>query len=91
MKRYLNGLVKVIDTVYGYGIMACLFGGGLTFFGYLAAIIIRGESATNICVFIYKTVFPILIYASTVLVLLGLLKMYLFGDTALSIKKTSNK
>ncbi|HCS72598.1 MAG TPA: hypothetical protein DIW17_01815 [Clostridiales bacterium] len=91
MKKYLNGLVKVIDKVYGYGILACLFGGGLTFFGYLAAIFIGGESATNICVFIYKTVFPILIYASTVLVLLGLLKMYLSGDVALSIAKSPKK
>ena len=85
MKKNVNGLIRAIEMVYGYGIMACLFGGGLTFFGYLVAIIFGGESATNICVFFYKTVFPILIYASTVLVLLGLLKMYLSGETALVI------
>ena len=91
MKKYLNNAIKAIDTVYGYGILGCLFGGGLTFFGYLAAIIIGGELAANICVFISKKIFPILIYISTVLVLLGLLKMYLSGETALTVKKSTSK
>ena len=71
--------------------MICLFAGGLTFFGYLAALIIGGETAAAICVFIYKTVIPYIIKLSTVMVLLGLVAMYLNGEMALTSdkKKTS--
>lgn len=72
--------------------MLCLFAGGLTFFGYLAALIIGGETATAICVFIYKTVIPIIVKTSTVMVLLGLVVMYLNGEVALTAdKKKSSK
>ena len=35
------------------------------------------------CTFIYKQFIPILIYASTILILFGLLCMYLSGEKAL--------
>ena len=78
---------EVLKTIFGYGIMLCLFVGGLTFFGYLAALFIGGETATAICTFIYKTLIPYIIKASTIMVLLGLVAMYLNGEMAL----TSNK
>lgn len=91
MKETCKKISNVLRTIFGYGIMICLFAGGLTFFGYVAALIIGGETATAICVFIYKTLFPWIIRASTVLVLLGLLTMYLNGEKALTSdkKKTS--
>lgn len=90
MKNVLNKIAEFLRTVFGYGIVICLFAGGLTFFGYLAAIIIGGETATAICTFIYKTAFPIIIKTSTVLVLLGLLVMYLKGEKSL-IMETRKK
>ncbi|MBQ2676784.1 MAG: hypothetical protein IJF54_05240 [Clostridia bacterium] len=87
MKEILKKISAVLRTVFGYGIMICLFAGGLTFFGYLAALIIGGQTATAICVFIYKTIIPVIIYASTILVLLGLVVMYLNGETALTADK----
>ncbi len=87
MKEFIKKLSSVIKTVFGYGIMICLFAGGLTFFGYLAALIIGGSVAASICTIIYNTIFPVIIYASSVLVLLGLLAMYLNGETALTVKK----
>lgn len=92
MKEMCKKISAVLRIVFGYGIMLCLFVGGLTFFGYLAALIIGGETATAICIFIYKTIIPIIIYASTILVLLGLLVMYLNGEMALTAnKKQSSK
>lgn len=92
MKEVCKKISQVLRTVFGYGIMICLFAGGLTFFGYLAALIIGGETATAICVFIYKTIIPIIIKTSTSLVLLGLLVMYLNGELALtSDKKKASK
>lgn len=92
MKEMCKKISNVLRTVFGYGIMICLFAGGLTFFGYLAALFIGGETAAAICVFIYKTIIPIIIKASTILVLLGLAVMYLNGEMALtSDKKKSSK
>lgn len=87
MKKIFNKIANVLAVIYGYGIMLALFLGGLTFFAYLVALGIGGETATAICTFIYKSFYPILVYASSVFVLLGLVVMYLRGETALSSKK----
>ena len=71
--------------------MICVFAGGLTFFGYLIALLVGGESAQMICTFIYKSFFPVIIKASTVLVILGLIVMYLNGEVALTITADSKK
>ena len=87
MKNILNKISKVLSTIFGCGILIALFVGGLTFFGYLFALIIGGDTAAVICDFIYKSIIPIIIKISTVMVLLGLVVMYLNGEVAL----TSNK
>ena len=91
MKEMCKKLSAILRTVFGYGIMLCLFAGGMTFFGYLAALFIGGETATAICVFIYKTIIPVIIRASTILVLLGLVVMYLNGEVALTANKKETK
>ena len=92
MKEIAKKVSALLRKIFGYGIMICLFAGGLTFFGYLAALIVGGETAAAICECIYKTIIPVIIKASTSLVLLGLVVMYLNGETALtSKKKTSAK
>ena len=84
MRENLKKVVKVLKLIFGYGIMIVLFAGGLTFFGYVAAIIIGGETATAICTWIYKSFIPVIVYASTVLILFGLITMYLAGEKALT-------
>ena len=83
MKEKLKKIANVMKVIFGYAIMVTLFVGGLTFFGYLAALIIGGDAAALICDFIYKKIMPVMIYASTVSVLFGILTMYLAGETAL--------
>ena len=73
----------VLKLIFGYGIMIVLFAGGLTFFGYVAALIIGGDTATAICTWIYKSFIPVVIYASTVLIIFGLITMYIAGEKAL--------
>lgn len=87
MKKILNKIADVLNIIFGYGIMLTLFLGGLSFFGYLAALIIGGDVAVAICQFIYKTAYPILVYASSVLILLGLVVMYMRGEKALASDK----
>ena len=93
MKEICKKISSVLKTVFGYGIMICLFAGGLTFFGYMAALIIGGETAAAICTVIYKTIIPYIIKLSTIMVLLGLVAMYLNGEMALTSdkKKSTNQ
>ena len=92
MKKFIKKFSEILKIIFGYGITACLFTGGLTFFGYLAAFIIGGNTATVICTFIYESIIPVIIYCSTIMVVLGLISMYLNGETALtSAKKRAAK
>ena len=91
MKETCKKISSVLKTIFGYGIMICLFAGGLTFFGYVAALIIGGETAAAICVFIYETIIPYIIKVSTSMVLLGLVAMYLNGEMALTSNKKTSK
>ncbi len=86
-KDICNKISDVIRVIFGYGITISLFAGGITFFGFIAALIIGGETATEICVFISKKIIPVIIYTSTISVVLGIIAMYLKGEVAL----TSNK
>lgn len=91
MKDFCVKLSNILRTIFGYGIMISLFAGGLTFFGYLAAIIIGGDVATAICTVIYKNIIPVIIYLSVIMVLLGLVSMYLNGEKALTPEKKEAK
>lgn len=91
MKKICKKIADILQVIFGYGIFICLFVGGLSFLGYLVALIIGGETASLICIFIYKTLYPYLVQLSTILVLLGLVKMYLCGEIALSSGKKKRK
>lgn len=89
MKDVAKKIACKLQICFGFGIFACLFLGGLMFFGYLVAILIGGETAATICTIIYKKVFPVIVKASNILVLVGLLIMYLKGETSLTMTKKS--
>lgn len=91
MKNFCKKLSDILKIIFGYGIMITLFAGGLTFFGYVAALIIGGDTASVICKVIYKDIVPIIIYVSVIMVLLGLVAMYLAGETALTPEKKKAK
>ena len=87
MIEKLKKPVSICKTIFGYGIMISLFVGGLTFIGYLIAIIIGGETATAMCVFMKTYIVPFVTYLGTIMVLFGLILMYLSGEVALSASK----
>jgi len=47
MKAFCKKISDIIKTVFGYGVMACLFAGGLTFFVFIAAIFIGGAQVNG--------------------------------------------
>ena len=87
MKEIMKKIAENLKIVFGYGIMLTLFVGGLTFFGYLTALIIGGDTAALICEIIYKKLIPVMIYISTIMVLFGLVTMYLASEMALTASK----
>ena len=87
MKKTMKKISDILKMIFGYGIMLSLFLGGATFFGYVAALIIGGDTAAAICEFIYKDFLPIIVYYTSILVLLGLVAMYLGGELALTAEK----
>ncbi len=91
MKNICKKISSALRWVFGYGVMLSLFVGGLTLIGYLVALFIGGPTATAICVFIQKQLFPIVVKVATSMVLLGLVAMYLSGETALTATKKNKK
>ncbi len=87
MKKFIQKIADVIGSIFGYGLLLSLLIGALSFFAYVVAIIIGGEVAVAICTFVYKEIYPHLITGTSIIVLLGLLRMYLVGETALSSDK----
>lgn len=75
-----------VSYTRNFGVANCS-GDYIAFVGYLAALIIGGDTAALICEVIYKKIIPIIIYASTVLVLFGLVAMYIVGEKALTPSK----
>lgn len=87
MKTFVEKITKIIQFVFGYGVLLVLFVGGFSALGYLAAIIIGGDTAVAICDFIYKTLYPVLVNFSTGLIFLGLIKLYLGKDASFGLAK----
>lgn len=90
IKETMKKIAEKLKIVFGYGIMLTLFVGGLTFFGYLVALIIGGDTAALICEVIYKKIVPVMIKTTTILVMFGLVTMYLAGEMALTASKQKN-
>ena len=80
MKKFVNAL----NTIFAYGIIACLFAGGLSLVGYIAGLVIGGEVATTLCAWVFKTYLPLVIKATSVITGIGLVSMYLSKQKALT-------
>lgn len=74
---------EILLKIFAYGIIACLFAGGLSLVGYLVALVIGGESATALCLWVFKTYLPWVIKATSIFTLFGLIGMYLSKQKAL--------
>ncbi len=78
-------ILRLITRLWAIVSFILLFTGGVTAVGYIAAIIIGGETGADIINFLYKQVFSVLIYINSVFIIVGLIKMELAGEKALTI------
>ena len=87
----MKKISDILLYIFGTGVTVCLFAGALAFLGFVVALIIGGETATELCVFIHKTYFPWVITATSLFVGFGLVGMYFSKKKALSITKENNE
>lgn len=79
-KNICHKIASVLEWLVGIAFGACLFVGGLGFFGFLVALCIGGDTATEICTWLYKCFYGVLIKIGTVSTLVSFLIIYLKGD-----------
>lgn len=87
MKKAIKKIESICRKIFGWGILLVLAAGALTFFGYIAALCIGGDTAAAICKWIYKSFVPVMVETSTVLIFFGLVILYLSGEKALTAGK----
>jgi len=71
---------SILEYMIGLSLTICLFAGGAGFIGYMAALFIGGETATELCTWIYKNYYGFLIKLATYTTLATFLLIYLKGD-----------
>lgn len=81
----MNKLSNILLKIFSYGVLVALFAGGLTVVGYIVALVIGGETATAICIFVFKSFFPWVIRICAFCVGCGLIGMYINKEKALTI------
>ncbi len=79
----MKKLTDILLKIFAYGILACLFAGGLSLVGYLVGLVIGGETAANLCAWIFKTYLPWVIKATSLFTGIGLVAMYMSNQKAL--------
>ena len=86
-------IIKFLTKIWAAASLVLLFAGGISVLGYVAAIIIGGETGAEIINFLYKKMFSVLIYINSIFIIVGLIKMELAGEQSLTagIKKSAKK
>lgn len=79
-KSVCKKIAFVLEYIIGISLAVCVFAGGLGFVGYLVAFCMGGETAAEICTWIYKTYYGCLIKISTITTVACFLLLYLRGD-----------
>lgn len=87
MKKVSN----IVLYIFSAGVLLALLAGGISLIGYIVAMFIGGEIATEMCVFIHKTFFPWVIKFTSIFVGFGLVGMYLTKKKALTMSNDENK
>lgn len=79
-KEICNKIALVLEYIIGIALAVCLFAGGLGFIGYAIALCLGGQTAAEICDWIFNTYYAVLIKIGTITTLLTFLKMYFKGE-----------
>lgn len=79
-------IFNLISKIYGALMMASFFGGLLPLFPFIFALIVGGDLAEKISVFLYDKYYPWVIIVGSIALVFGLIAMYIGKLEGLSIK-----
>ena len=79
-KEICSKIASVLQSLIGISLAICLFGGGLGFIGYVIALCVGGDMATEICQWIYKSYYGFIIKLSTWTTVATFILVYIKGD-----------
>ena len=82
----MEKISDVLLKLFSFGIVICLFAGGASFLAYLVGLIIGGEVATALCLFVFERYLPWVIKFTSIFIGFGLLGMYFSNQKALTVK-----
>ena len=91
VKAIINKVKEVCLWIFGIGVTVCVLAGALSLLGFIVALCIGGEAATNLSVFIHKSYFPWVIKFTTIFAAFGLLGMYLSKTKALTVSSENGE
>lgn len=75
----------LLNNIFGWGILMALIAGAMSFFGFLAALMMGGKGGETFAIFLQKQYFPLLIRFTSIIIGIGLLAMYAGKEQALSL------
>lgn len=81
----MKSLGEKINFIFGWGVYVCLLAGGITFFGFMLALLIGGDTGQSLSIFLHRQYFPLVIRATSFIIILGLIGMYVNHEQALSL------
>lgn len=82
-------IFDILNKAYGILMTVSFFGGLLPLFPFIFALIVGGELAEKISVFLYNDYYPWVIIIGSVALVLGLIAMYVGKLEGLSIKNVN--
>lgn len=82
-------IFNILNKIYGVLMTISFFGGVLPLIPFIFAIIVGGELAEKISLFLYNDYYPWVIIAGSVAIVFGVLAMYVGKIEGLSVKSVS--
>ncbi len=82
-------IFAILNKTYGILMTVSFFGGLLPLLPFLFAIVVGGELAETITIFLHKQYYPVVIIIGSIAVVIGLIAMYVGKLEGLSVKKVS--
>ena len=84
-------IYDLLNKIYGILMTVSFFAGFIPLVPFIIAIIIGGDIAEKISIFLYKEYYPWVIVLGSVSIIIGLIAMYVGKIEGLSVKKEIKK
>jgi len=84
-------IYHILQRIYGIGLTAAFFAGGLPLIPFLLALVLGGGAGDAIANFLYKSYYPWVFLLASASVLVGLIAMYVGGQRAFSVRDLGGK